>query len=175
MHQAVLNRFLFFFYLGYLAKNKIFQRIDKKFLFEGPSYSICDCCFGCIQQVFDTQEKIEIPQEWATALKNSHLRNIEVHWVTLDMLKDYKSLIRMHYLARNEDVERNRKEVRKIAEINFGYVEIPARKGNLHLVQHDTAWYTMDSKERPKIFSFWKKKKQTKKTRCKAYVWIVTS
>ena len=66
----------FFFYLDHLVKNKYFLRIDLKFLVEGHSYSICDRRFGCIQQSYDTQEKVEVPQEWATLLKNSDLKRL---------------------------------------------------------------------------------------------------
>ena len=69
----------FFFYLDHLVKNKYFLRIDLKFLLEGHSYSICDRRFACIQQFYDTQEKVEVPQEWATLLKKSDLKNIKVH------------------------------------------------------------------------------------------------
>ena len=53
----------FFFYLDYLVKTGQILRVNLKFLLEGHSYSICDRQFGTIQQFFDKQEKIEIPQK----------------------------------------------------------------------------------------------------------------
>ena len=94
-----------FFYLDYLVKEGQFLRIDLKFLLEGHSYSICDRPFGCIQKFFDTIERVELPQEWAMLLKNSPLKNIEVHWATLDMIKDYKSCLRRQYISRSEDLD----------------------------------------------------------------------
>ena len=67
---------LFFFYLDHLVQNKYFLRIDIKFLLEGHSYSTCDHRFARIQQFYDTQEKVEMPQEWATLLQNSDLKTL---------------------------------------------------------------------------------------------------
>ena len=96
----------FFFYLDHLVLNKYFLRIDLKFLLEGHSYSICDRRFACIQQFYDTQEKVEVPQEWATLLKNSDLKNIKVHWITSEVIMDYKSFLKMQYVSRNVDSRR---------------------------------------------------------------------
>ena len=63
-----------FFHLDYLVKNGQFLRIDLKFLLERHSYSICDMRFGCIQMFLDTVERVELPQEWASLLKNSPLK-----------------------------------------------------------------------------------------------------
>lgn len=155
-----------FFYFHYLVQIGQFLRIDLKFLLEGHSYSICDRRFGCIQQFFNTQEKIEIPQQWATILKSSHLRNIEVHWVTLDMVMDYKSFLRKQYVSRSEDAEGCKFEVKKIAWINYGYGEITDNEGNLHLVQHDKAYvrFKLDTKEKPRIVSFCKMRQAVKLT-----------
>ena len=52
-------------------------------------------------------------------------------------------------------------EVRKIAFINFGYGEIADQDGTLHLSKHtETAYirFTMDTREKPRIVSFIKKK-----------------
>ncbi|KAJ7391459.1 hypothetical protein OS493_018506 [Desmophyllum pertusum] len=94
----------------YVVQMGHFLRIDLKFLLEGHSYSICDRRFGCIQQFFNTIERVEVPKEWATMLKNSHLKNIEVHWVTLDMIKDYNSWFKMQYIARNMDEDKQKFE-----------------------------------------------------------------
>jgi len=156
----------FFFYMDFLIKSNYFLRIDLKFLLEGHSYSICDRRFGCIQKFFDTQEKISVPQEWAKVLKNSHLTNIEVHWVTSELLKDYKTFLKLQYVARNVDIEGNKIEVRKIAWINFGYGEVHDEEGNLQLVKHDDPYvrFKLDTMERPKIVSFCKKKQCVKIT-----------
>ena len=150
-----------FFYLHTLVRNGRFLRVDLKFLLEGHSYSICDRRFGCIQQFFNTQEKIEIPQEWATSLRNSHLRNVRSHWVSLHQIMDYKSYLKNKYTARSEDINGEKFEVRKIAFINFGYGEIPDEEGNLRLTKHnETAFtrFTMDTVEKPTIVSFVKKR-----------------
>ena len=150
-----------FFYLDYLVKTGQFLRVDLKFLLEGHSYSICDRRFGAIQQFFDKQERIEIPQQWAMKLKCSPLKNIEVHWVTVDMIMNYKSFLRMHYVPRSEDVNNEKLEVRKVSWINFGVGEIVDTEGKLTLEHHrGTAFvrFKMDPNERPRIVSFIKKK-----------------
>lgn len=73
-----------FFYLDHLVKMGEFLRADLKFLLEGHSYSICDRQFCCIQQFFNSQEKIESPQQWALTLRDSHLKNVQAYWVDLD-------------------------------------------------------------------------------------------
>lgn len=73
-----------FFYLDHLVKMGEFLRTDLKFLLEGHSYSICDRQFCCIQQFFNSQEKIESPQQWALTLRDSHLKNVQAYWVDLD-------------------------------------------------------------------------------------------
>ena len=75
-------------------------------MLEGHSYSTCDHRFVCIQQFYDTQEKVEVPQEWATLLKNSDLKNIKVHWITSEVIMDYKSFLKMQYVSRNVDSRR---------------------------------------------------------------------
>ena len=150
-----------FFYLDYLVNKKEFLRIDLKFLLEGHSYSICDRRFGCIQQFFNSQEKIETPQQWALILQSSSLKNVQTYWVNLRWIMDYKSYLRMKYIARSEDIENTKFEVRRIAFINYGYGEIVDREGNLQQSEHtDTAFirFTMDTREKPTIVSFVKKK-----------------
>ena len=150
-----------FFYLDTLVQNGRFLRVDLKFLLEGHSFSICDRRFGCIQQFFNTQEKIETPQEWAISLRNSHLRNVRSHWVSLHQIMNYKSYLKNKYIARSEDINGEKFGVGKIAFMNFGYGEIPDQEGNLTLTRHnETAFirFTMDTVEKPTIVSFVKKK-----------------
>lgn len=152
-----------FFYLDSLVKNGTFLRVDLKFLLEGHSFSICDRRFGCIQQFFNTQEKIETPQEWAITLRTSHLRNVRSHWVNLDRIMDYKSFLKKKYTPRSEDISGAKFEVRKIAFINFGYGEVSDKDGNLELIRHtETAFvrFTMDTKEKPTVVSFVKKRQR---------------
>ena len=150
-----------FFYLDHLVKMGEFLRVDLKFLLEGHSYSICDRRFGCIQQFFNSQEKIESPHQWASTLRNSHLKNVQAYSVDLDWIMDYKSFLRMKYIARSEDIEKEKFEVRKIAFINFGCGEISDEQGNLQLRNHtETAFvrFTMDTREKPRIVLFVKRK-----------------
>ena len=67
----------------------------------------------------------------------------------------------MKYVARSEDIEREKFEVRKIAFINFGSGEITDQEENLQLSWHPETPFTrfpMDTKEKPRIVSFVKKK-----------------
>jgi len=98
--------------------------VDLKFLVEEHSFSICDRRFGCIQQFFNTKEKIETPHEWETTLRNSRLNNVTTYWVNLDSIMNYKNFLRMKYISRGEDIEGEKFEVRKIAFSNFGSGEI---------------------------------------------------
>ena len=143
--------FVFFLYLDNLVKNGTFLRVDLKFLLEGHSFSICDRRFGCIQQHFNTQEKIETPQEWAITLRNSHLQNVRSHWVDVDeWWTIIKSFLKKKYVPRSQDVNGEKFEVRKIAWINFGHGEIPDEEANLELTRHTKATFvrfTMDTRE----------------------------
>ena len=72
-----------------------------------------------------------------------------------------KSSLRMMYIARSEDIEHEKFEVRMIAFINFGSGEITDQEENLQLSWHpETPFirFTMDTKEKPRILSFLKKK-----------------
>lgn len=154
-----------FFYLDYLVRRGDFLRADLKFLLAGHSYSVCDRRFGNIQKIFDTQEIIQVPEQWATVLNNSGLSNVKVHWVTLDMIKDYKSFLKLQYVARNEDLLHEKFEVKNIAWLNFGYGEKMNAEGNLELVHHpDEVFirFCIDPKELPKTVSYLKKKQATK-------------
>lgn len=85
----------FFFYLDYWpGEQGTVSENRSQVSLEGNSYSTCDRRFGCTQKFFDTVERIEVPQEWAMLLKDSPLKNIEVHWATLNMIKDYKFWLR---------------------------------------------------------------------------------
>ena len=66
---------------------------------------------------------IAIPRQWATVLEEHNLSNVEVSWVTLAMIKDFKSFLQLRYVSRNEDIEKQRFEVKNIAWLNFGYGE----------------------------------------------------
>lgn len=82
-----------FFYLDYLVRRGQFLRIDFKFLLEGHTYSYCDRRFGVIQSLFQRQEVVDIPKKWAKVLEQGNLSNVEVHWVSLEMIKDFKSYV----------------------------------------------------------------------------------
>lgn len=116
---------------------------------------------GVFSNSLTLRKKIEIPQEWATSLRNSHLRNVRSHWVSLHQIMNYKSYLKNKYTARSEDISGEKFEVRKIAFINFGYGEVPDEEGNLRLTKHnETAFirFTMNTVEKPTIVSFVKKK-----------------
>ena len=135
--------------------------MDLKFLLEGHSFSICDRRFGCIQQFFNTKEKIETPHEWETTLRNNRLNNVKTYRVNLDSIINYKSFLRTKYISRSEDIEGKKFEVRKIGFINFGSGGIIDQEENLQLSWHpETPFirFTMDTKEKPRIVSFLKKK-----------------
>ena len=71
----------------------------------------------------------------------------------------------MKYIARSEDIEHQKFEVRKIVFINFGSGEITDQEENLQLSWHpETPFirFTMDTKEKPRIVSFLKKKQGVK-------------
>ena len=150
-----------FFYLDFIVRRGQFLRADLKFLLEGHTYSVCDRRFGTIQNVFQRQEIIDIPRKWASVLEHEGLSNVIVNWVTLDMIKDYKSFLRFRYVSRNEDLEREKFEVKNIAWLNFGYGEIVDENGDLQLVHHpDNVFvrFQMNSKQVPRKISFLKKK-----------------
>ena len=117
--------------MDYLVTRGDFLRTDLKFLLEGDSYSVCNRCFGNIQNVFNAQEKIETPQDWETIIVTSVLSSIKVCWVGLDMIKDYKSFLKLKYISENEDLQHEKFKVKKIAWINFGIGEQPDDRGNL--------------------------------------------
>ena len=74
---------------------------------------------------------------------------------------NYKSYLNNKYIARSEDSNREKFEVREFAIINFGYGEIQDQEGYLRLTRHnETAFitFTMDTVEKSKIASFVKKK-----------------
>ena len=56
------------------------------------TYSVCDRRFGTKQTLFKKHEIIAIPRQWATVLEESNLSNVEVSWVTLAMIKDFKNI-----------------------------------------------------------------------------------
>lgn len=150
-----------FFYLDHLIRKQQFLRADLKFLLEGHTYSVCDRRFGTIQRLFQTQEVVDVPKKWASILKNSNLSNLSVHWVTQDMIKDYKSFLRIQYVSRNEDLNKEKFEVRDVAWLNFGYGESIDDHGQLQLVHHPETVFMrskMDAKQPPRNVSFIKKK-----------------
>ena len=150
-----------FFYLDFIVRRGQLLRADLKFLLEGHTYSVCDRRFGTIQNVFQRHEIIDIPRKWATVLEHEGLSNVTVKWVTLDMIKDYKSFLRLRYVSRNEDLEKERFEVKNIAWLNFGYGETVDENGDLQLVHHpDNVFvrFEMDSRQFPRKISFLKKK-----------------
>ncbi len=152
-----------FFYLDQLVRRGDFLRVDLKFLLEGHSYSICDRRFASIQKLFNRHEIIEVPQQWAKILHESGLSNVKVYWVTLEMIKDYKSFLTLEYIRRNVDLENKKFKVNSIAWLNFGYGEISNDEGNPELVHHlETVFlrFSMDTEETPSTVSYIKKKQR---------------
>ena len=150
-----------FFYLDHLIRKQQFLRADLKFLLEGHTYSVCDRRFGTIQRLFQTQEVVDVPKKWANILRNSNLSNLSVHWVTLDMIKDYKSFLRIQYVSRIEDLNKEKFEVKDVAWLNFGYGESINDHGQLQLVHHPETVFMrtkMNAKQPPRNVSFIKKK-----------------
>ena len=82
------------------------------------------------------REIIAIPRQWATVLEEHNLSNVEVCWVTLAMIKEFKSFLRLRYVSRNEDIEKQRFEIKNIAWLNFGYGEEVDDTEELQLVHH---------------------------------------
>ena len=101
--------------------------MDHKYTKQAPG------AIGVVPPPPDTQEKVEVPQEWATLWKNSDLKDIKVHWVTSEVIMDYTSFLKMQYVSRNVDTEGDKFEVKKIAWINYGYGEVADEKGNFKL------------------------------------------
>ena len=150
--------------MDYLVTRGDFLRTDLKFLLEGHSYSVCDRYFGNIQKVFNAQEKIETPKDWENVLVSSGLSSVKVYWVGLDMIKDYKSFLKLKYVSRNEDLQHEKFEVKEIAWINVGIGEQPDDRGNLKVVDHpDCAFvrFTIDPKQQPRLVSYTKKRQAT--------------
>lgn len=150
-----------FFYLDYIVRRGQFLRTDLKFLLEGHTYSVCDRRFGVIQTLFQRQEVVETPRKWAIILEQGKLSNVAVHCVTLEMIKDFKSFLRLRYVSRCEDLENEKFEVRNIAWLNFGYGERVDENGELKLVHHPESVFVrqeMNSKELPRRVDFRKKR-----------------
>lgn len=153
-----------FFYLDHVVRRGQFLRADLKFLLEGHTYSVCDRRFGNIQTLFQKHEVIGTPRKWATVLEQEKLSGVTVHWVSLDMIKDYKSFLRLQYVSRNEDLEGERFEVKNIAWLNFGYGERVDEEGEFQLVHHpDNVFirFKINPKQLPRKVSFIKKKQAT--------------
>lgn len=49
-----------------------------------------------------------------TVLEESNLSNVEVCWVTLAMIKDFKFFLRLSYVSLSEDIEKQRFEVKTL-------------------------------------------------------------
>ena len=152
-----------FFYLDHLVRRGQFLRIDFKFLLEGHTYSYCDRQFGVIQSLFQRQEVVDIPRKWAKVLEQGNLSNVEVHWLSLEMIKDFKSFLRLQYVSRTEELDGEKIEVRSFVWLNFGYGEKVDENGQLHLVHHPESVFVrlaIDPKQLPKRVSFRKKKQR---------------
>ncbi|XP_078368458.1 uncharacterized protein LOC144652294 [Oculina patagonica] len=146
-----------FFFLDFLVKKGRFVRADLKFLLEGHTYSVCDRRFGTIQKLFKNQEIVDVPRTWVKILENGNLSNVTAHWVTLEMIKDYKTFLRLHYVRRNEDLEKQKFRVQRIAWLNFGYGEVANEDGQLELLHHPECVFVrteMDAKQTPMKVSF---------------------
>ena len=80
------------------------------------------------------------------------------------MIKDYKSWLRRQYISRSEDLDNEKFEVRRLAWLNFGYVEVADLEGKSELTHHpETVFirFNIESKEKPRMVSFYKKKQMT--------------
>ena len=140
--------------MDYLVTRGDVQWTDLKFLLEGHSYSVCNGYFGNIQNVFNVQEKIETPQDLETILVTGSLSSIKVYWVSLNMIKDHKSFLKLKYISENEDLQHEKFKVKEITWINFGIREQPDDRGNLKVVHHpDCAFvhFTIDPKQQPNL------------------------
>ena len=151
-----------FFYLDHLIRNKQFLRADLKFLPEGHTYSVCDRRFGPMQRLFQNEEVADVPRTWANIFQESNLSNLLVHWVTLDMIKDYKSFLQIQYVSRNEDLDKEKFEGKDTTWLNFGYGKSGINDdGQIQLVHHPESVFMgseMNVKQPPRKVSFIKRK-----------------
>ena len=80
------------------------------------------------------------------------------------MIKHFKSFLRLRYVSRNEDIEKQRFEVKNIAWLNFSYGEEVDDNGELQLVPHPESVFVrfqINPKEVTRKISFVKKKQAT--------------
>ena len=80
------------------------------------------------------------------------------------MIKDYKFWLRRQYISRSEDLDNEKFEVRRLAWLNFGHGEVADLEGKLELKHHPETvfiWFNINSKEKPRMVSFYKKKQMT--------------
>ena len=158
-----------FFYCDWLIKNGRFWRVDLKFLLEGHTYGFCDRRFSNIEIATRRHEKIETPLHWMQVLRDTQIKNLEVHeLVTLPDIKNYKSFLKDAYVSRNVDLEGNKVSVRKLAWLNFGQGEMKNDQGthldSIKLEEGECLMrYTLDPNEIPHKVNF-KKKKQCNET-----------
>jgi len=142
--------------MDYLVKKETFLELILNFCWKGIR-TVCDRRFGTIQKYLDNQETIQVPKDWATVRNKSHLLNIKVYWVSQEMIKDYKSFLKLQYVSRNEDLSQTKFEVKNLAWINFGIGEEVDDEGNLQLVHHpDSAFvrFSLDAKHPPLTVSY---------------------
>lgn len=154
-----------FFFCDYLIKTKRFLRVDLKFLLEGHTYSICDRRFGNIETASKRFEIIETPQDWVELLRTANIANMEIHEVTLDMIKSYKVFLRNAYVSRNKAEDGIMEfSVRNVAWLNFGVGELENDNGELTVTSipegHCLARYTIDPHVKPISVCFLKKKQR---------------
>ena len=144
-----------FFYLDYNVWAGQFLHADFKFLF-----FIFLLQFGTMQRLFKKREIIAIPRQW----EEHNLSNVEVCWVTLAMIKDFKSFLRLRYLSPNKGIEEQRFEVKNIARLNCSYREEVDDNEELELVHHPEGIFVrfqINPKAVPWKISFLKKEQVT--------------
>ena len=89
-----------------------------------------------------------------TILVTGSLSSIKVYWVSLNMIKDHKSFLKLKYISENDDLQHEKFKVKEITWINFGIREQPDDRGNLKVVHHpDCAFvhFTIDPKQQPNL------------------------
>ena len=47
---------------------------------------------------------MDISTKWAKVLEQGNLSNVAIHWVLLEMLKDFQSFLPLQYVSRTEDL-----------------------------------------------------------------------
>lgn len=152
------NNYIMWFFQE-LIRQKVYSRIDYKFLVVGHTYGPTDRSFGVIEHYTSRIETVYTPHQWYGHVRNA-ATGIEVNVMEQSSFRNYRQHLRKIYTERSQDIEKKPLDFSGCLWFNFGKGEKMVEGQPVSFEHPSEVWvrHTYDVTETPQRVSYYKKR-----------------